>query len=164
MQQLGKAFPEGAIVGMRGDSWAFNPSMAGNPELLAFVTDFEKRTGSYPSFPSYHMAQAVRAVQQALEASWDGDRKTLQSALLKGMKGLDLNDFTGQLKIREDKQAMEGQLLGVATEKSGQDFKSLKQLLVIPSELTSPPAGVKSDDWFKTLTPDVMQRVGTPSE
>ena len=164
MQQLGKAFPEGAIVGMRGDSWAFNPSMAGNPEHLAFVTDFEKRTGSYPSFPSYHMAQAVRAVQQALEASWDGDRKTLQSALLKGMKGLDLNDFTGQLKIREDKQAMEGQLLGVATEKSGQDFKSLKQLLVIPSELTSPPAGVKSDDWFKTLTPDVMQRVGTPSE
>ncbi len=46
MQQLGKAFPEGAIVGMRGDSWAFNPAMAGNAEHQAFVTDFEKGTGA----------------------------------------------------------------------------------------------------------------------
>lgn len=164
MQQLGKAFPEGAIVGMRGDSWAFNPAMAGNAEHQAFVTDFEKGTGAYPSFPAYHMAQAVRAVQQALETSWDGDRKTLQASLLKGWNGLELDDFTGQLKIREDHQAMEGQLLGVATEKSGQNFKTLKQLLVIPPELTSPPVGVKSDDWFKTLSPEVLRRVGTPTE
>jgi branched-chain amino acid transport system substrate-binding protein len=164
MQQLGKTFPEGAIVGMRGDSWAFNPAMANNAEHQAFVSEFEKRTGAYPSFPSYHMAQAIRSIQQSLETSWDGNPKTLQAALLKGWKNLELNDFTGQLKIRKDNQAMESQLLGVASEKAGQSFKTLTQLLVLPPELTSPPVGVKSGDWLKTLSPDLLQRVGTPAK
>lgn len=159
MQQLGKTFPEGAIVGMRGDSWAFNPAMANNAEHQAFVDAIQQRTGAYPSFPSYHMAQAVRATQQALESKWDGERANLHKALLSGWKGLDLNDFTGHLTLREDNQAMEAQLIGTATKKDGQEFLTLTDLMLIPAELTSPPVGVKSDDWFKELKPEALDRL-----
>lgn len=164
LQQLGKTFPEGAIVGMRGDSWAFNPAMADNPEHRDFVETFQKRTGAYPSFPSYHMAQSIQAIRKALDTQWDGSRANLHTALLEGWNGLELDDFTGHLRIREDNQAMEGQLLGVTAKKDGQDYLTLKQLMVVPSEFTSPPVGVKSDDWFQTLKPEILDKLPIPAE
>lgn len=164
MEQLGKTFPAGAIVGMRGDSWAFNPAKADDPEHQTFVDEFRKRTGAYPSFPSYHMAQALRAVQVALEDNWDGKRGSIQEALLKGWNGLELDDFTGKLTIRGDNQAMEGQLVGIAAPKEGQPYLTLKQLVVVPPELTSPPAGSKTEEWVKTLTPALLDKIALPAE
>lgn len=163
LQQLGKAFPEGAIVGVRGDSWALDPAMADNAEHTQFVDAFKEKTGALPSFPSYHMAQALTAVQAALEAQWDGSRDTLQQALLDGMAGLELDNFTGTLAIRSDNQAMEGQLIGTTKVSENHDFLLLDQLVVIPAEHTSPPAGVNTHDWIPTLTPNVLDQVVLPN-
>ena len=159
LQQLGKSFPEGAIVGVRGDSYALDPAMASNDEHQAFITNFKELTGAYPSFPSYHMAQAVTAIQQALEENWDGERDNLQSALLTGLQNLELDNFTGQLFIREDNQAMEGQLMGVTKASDEHEFMILDNIAVIPYELTTPPVGQKTHDWIPTLGEEAVEQV-----
>lgn len=164
MESLGKAFPQGAIVGMRGDSWAFNPAMSGNAEHQKFVDDFRKRANAYPSFPSYHMAQALQAIDKSLSASWDGQRATLHEALLKGWNGLELDDFTGKLAIRGDNQAIEDQLFGIAEPLDGQSYMTLKRLALIPGKLISPPVGAKTDEWARTLTPALLDQVSVPAQ
>lgn len=163
LQQLGKTFPEGAIVGVRGDSWALDPAMADNIEHTEFIEAFKAKTGALPSFPSYHMAQALTAIQAALEAQWDGERDTIQQALLDGIADLELDNFTGQLAIRSDNQAMEGQLIGTTRVSDEHDFLILDDLVVIPAELTSPPVGEKTHDWIPTLTSDVLDQIEIPN-
>lgn len=164
LEQLGKTFPANAIVGMRGDSWAFNPAMRDNAQHRKFVEDFRAKTRAYPSFPAYHMAQALSAVRQALEQRWDGHPATLKTALLQGWDGLQLDDYTGKLAIRADHQAMEGQLYGVSRPAEGQPFLTLSRLALIPPELVSPPVGEKTDDWLRTLKPSLLEQISIPAE
>src|SRR5690625_3013794 len=159
LQQLGKSFPEGAIVGVRGDSYALDPAMADHEGHTQFVQKFKQETGAYPSFPSYHMAQAVTAIQKALEENWDGDRANLQKDLLAGLQSLELDNFTGQLFIREDNQAMEGQLMGTTRPSDEHDFMVLDAISVIPYELTTPPVGSKTHDWIPTLDAKIIEQV-----
>ncbi len=158
LQQTGAAFPDNAIVGVRGDSYAFNPVMQNNPQHAKFVQDFYEKTGAYPSFPSYHMVQALQAIQASLQ-DWNGERSTLKTDLLAGLEGLELNDFTGHLVLREDNQAMEGQLVGTTRSSPDHEFKVIGDIAIIQPELTSPPAGELSHEWIKKLTQDAVQNV-----
>lgn len=163
LEQLGKTFPENAIVGMRGDSWAFDPSMSQNAEHAAFVKAFQAKTGAYPSFPAFHMAQALAAVRKSLDTRWDGDAASVREAVLKGWHGLTLDDYTGKLHIREDHQAMEGQLYGVSAIQAGQPFLTLKRLVVVPAELVSPPVGMTTEAWLGKLPVDLPEKIAIPA-
>lgn len=162
IEQLGLTFPENAIVGVRGDSWAVDPAKAGDAEHLAFITAFKEKTGAYPAFPSYQMAQAFSAIKAALEAKWDGQDATKQSALIAGLDGLEIKDFTGELKLRADHQALEGQLVGV-TVKTKYPFMDFKQVVVLPAELITPPVDVTTLDFIKTLKPEILDKVQIPA-
>ncbi len=164
LEQLGKTFPQDAIVGMRGDSWAFNPAMKGNAEHTAFVKEFHAKTGAYPSFPSYHMAQSLSAIEKALDSNWNGEQEQIGKAVLAGWKGMELDDYTGKLKIREDNQSMEAQLFGVTAPAQGQSFMTLKRLVAMPADLISPPVGTTTEAWIKTLTPAVLDEISIPAE
>jgi len=163
LEQLGKTFPQNAIVGMRGDSWAFNPAMKDNAEHTAFVKELHAKSGAYPSFPSYHMAQSLSAIEKALESKWNGEKEQIGKAVLAGWKSLELNDYTGKLKIREDNQSMESQLFGVTAPTQGQSFMTLKRLVEIPADLISPPAGTTTEAWIKTLTPAILDKISIPA-
>ncbi|MBB5214498.1 ABC transporter substrate-binding protein [Parapusillimonas granuli] len=164
LQQLGKSFPENAIIGVRGDSWALDPKMANVPGHQAFIDAIKERTGAYPSFPSYHMAQAIRSIQVALEKNWDGSRETLQRDLLAGWKNLSLKDFTGELALREDNQAVEGQLVGVTGKSDAHNFMVLNKLVLFPGDLITPPAGTKAQDWLKALPAGTLEKFNVPAK
>jgi len=164
LQQLGKSFPENAIIGMRGDSWALDPKMTEVPGHQAFIEAIKERTGGYPSFPSYHMAQAIRSIQITLEENWDGSRETLQKELLAGWKNLSLGDFTGELALRGDNQSVEGQLVGVTGKSDAHDFMVLNNLVLLPGDLITPPVGVKAQDWLKTLSAEMLEKVTVPTQ
>ncbi|MFA5663766.1 ABC transporter substrate-binding protein [Castellaniella sp.] len=159
LQELGDAFPEGAIIGARGDSWFLGPRTANNPEHTKFVEDFKAKTGHYPIFPAYHMAQSVTALEQALDKGWDGTPENLKKGFLAGMDGLVLDNFTGQLAIRPDHQAIEDQIIGVTVKSPDYSFPILEQMTYIPAELITPPVGTTTAEWAKTLSPKLLDEV-----
>lgn len=163
LEQLGPAFPKGSIVGARGDSWAFNPAKADDPEHQAFVSNFKAKTGAYPIFPAYHMAQAVSAVQLALDKSWNGEDDALHTSLVAGLNEIEVSNFTGSLKLRPDHQAVEGQLYGTTT--GFEDGKpTMEKVATIPGNLVTPPLGSTSLDWIKALQPQVLDTVTLSSK
>lgn len=159
LQELGSAFPEGAIIGARGDSWFLGPRTADNPEHTKFVADFKAKTGQYPIFPVYHMAQSITALQQALEKNWDGNRDSLKKAFNAGMDGLVLDNFTGKLAIRSDHQAMEDQIIGITVKSPDYAFPILKKMTYIPAEFITPPVGTTTEKWAKTLSPQLLEKI-----
>lgn len=163
IEQLGLTFPENAIVGVRGDSWAVDPAMKDDAEHIAFITAFKEKTGAYPAFPSYQMAQAMTAIQAALEAKWNGQDDTKQSALIAGLDGLEMRNFSGALKLREDHQALEGQLVGI-TVKTTYPFMDFRQVVVLPPELITPPVGTNTLDFIKGLKPEILDKVQIPAK
>lgn len=164
LQQLGKSFPENSIIGMRGDSYSLNPAMKDVPEHQTFIEAIKDKTGTYPSFPSYHMAQAIYSIKVALEENWNGEHDSLKDALLAGWKNLELNDLTGNLAIREDNQAVEGQLVGVTSKSDEHDFMVLNNLMLFPGELITPPIGVKAQEWLKEISSDMLDKFEIPSQ
>ena len=67
LQRLGRDVPEGLIVGARGDHWFLHPEMKDKPDFKAFNEAFKARTGAWPIYPVYHMAQAFSALQAAYD-------------------------------------------------------------------------------------------------
>ena len=67
IQRLGKDLPEGLIVGARGDHWFLHPEKKNDPAFKAFKEAFKAKTGAWPIYPVYHMAQAFTALQTAYD-------------------------------------------------------------------------------------------------
>ena len=67
IQRLGKDLPEGLIVGARGDHWFLHPEKKNDPAFKAFAEEFKAKTGAWPIYPVYHMAQAFKALQTAYD-------------------------------------------------------------------------------------------------
>src|SRR4051812_15120974 len=63
IQRLGKDLPEGLIVGARGDHWFLHPEKKNELAFKAFADAFKAKTGAWPIYPVYHMAQAFKALQ-----------------------------------------------------------------------------------------------------
>ena len=66
IQRLGKDLPEGLIVGARGDHWFLHPEKKNDPAFKAFAEAFKAKTGAWPIYPVYHMAQAFTALADRL--------------------------------------------------------------------------------------------------
>ena len=67
IQRLGKDLPEGLIVGARGDHWFLHPEKKNDAAFKAFNEAFKAKTGAWPIYPVYHMAQAFSALQAAYD-------------------------------------------------------------------------------------------------
>src|SRR5699024_9455061 len=106
LERLGSDLPEGVIVGGRGDHYFLHPEYKDGEELQNFVSQFRERTGSYPIYSVFHMAQAFAALQaaydKAIEANdgaWPGTEQ-----LVDAMEGLEFRGHGRPVTIREDHQ------------------------------------------------------------
>ena len=160
MQRLGKDLPEGVIIGARGDHWFLHPEKKNDPAFKAFNEAFKARAGSWPIYPVYHMAQAFSALQGAYEkaikdngGNWPSHEQVIDAAV-----GLQFVGWGRPVTLRpEDHQGLEAQLVGVSKSVPGYDFKVLDNMMIFdPAKITT-PAGQKSVDWLKTLTPDFVK-------
>jgi branched-chain amino acid transport system substrate-binding protein len=103
---------------------------------------------------------------QALEAITKTYRKTLEAnkgtwptteQLADTLRTLEYRGLSRPIHMREDGQAMQGQLYGITLEHSDYPFPQVGELVFYPAELVAPPVGAISDDWVKTLKPAMLQ-------
>ena len=158
LERLGTALPDGVIVGARGDHYFLHPQYKDEPKLKNFTKKFQEKTGAYPIYPVFHMVQAldglVAGYQKAIKVNKGQWPSTEQVA--DAMRGLEFRGLTGVVKIREDGQGLEDQLLGVTRKAAGYNFPVLEKIMIYPADLISTPVGQKSPEWVKTIKPELI--------
>ncbi|WP_022729114.1 ABC transporter substrate-binding protein [Fodinicurvata sediminis] len=161
LERLGSDLPDGVIVGGRGDHYFLHPEYKDGEELQDFVAQYRERTGDYPIYPAFHMAQAFAALEaaydKAIEAN-DGawpDREQLVDA----MEGLEYRGHGRPLTIREDNQAIEAQLIGTTKHVDGYDFPIIDNMMIFDGADLMPPVGENSIEWIETLDESFVEEV-----
>jgi len=161
LERLGQTLPDGVLIGARGDHYFLHPSYLNDEKHKTFVAKFKEKTGSYPIYSVYHMVQALDAMVAAYDkaikqnAGWPSEEQ-----LAEAFRGLEFRGLTSAVTIRpEDGQGMEEQLFGITTTSSEHSFKVLKDIMIVPAEPVTTPAGQHTPDWLKTVTPTIIDAV-----
>jgi branched-chain amino acid transport system substrate-binding protein len=164
LQRVGDSLPAGHIIGARGDHWFLHPSPK-DPELLKKFTDsYRARFNTYPIYPCHHMAQAVFATKAGYEKAIaaKGGAWPTDAELAAAFRGLEFPSLTGSVKIREDGQGLESQLIGTSLHSDKYPFAVMTDMIVFDPVKVTTPVGLKSADWLKTLTPDMIRSLPAP--
>src|SRR5882724_6894225 len=142
LQRLGKDLPEGLIVGARGDHWFLHPEKKSDPAFKAFNEAFKTRTGSWPIYPVYHMAQAFTALQDAYDKAIKagGGKWPTREQVIDAAAGLQFVAYGRPVTLRAgDNQGLESQLVGTTRSAPGYDFKVLDNMMIFdPMAITNP--------------------------
>lgn len=159
LERLGDAVPPGVIVGFVGDGYFADPEFAKDPEVSAFVQKFKQRTGAYPNFAVYHMIQALKASTGAYKKALadNGGKWPTTDEVAASLRSLEYRGLSRPIRMREDGQALQGQLYGVTRKDGSQGFPVVGELSFYPADIVAPPVGQKSVDWVKTLKPELLQ-------
>ncbi len=161
LERLGDALPEGVIVGARGDHYFLHPETKDDPKHVAFVKKFHDKTGAYPIYSVYHMAQALQGLKTGYEKATkdNGGEWPTTEQVAAAMHDITFKGFGREVKLnRPDGQALEAQLFGITKKSDKYPFKVLEDITIIPAELVTPPVTATSIDWINnTLTPDVLK-------
>lgn len=159
MERLGTTLPDGVIVGARGDHYFLHPQQKDNSKLNSFVKAFKDKTGSYPIYSVYHMVQGLDGLKagydKAIQAN-KGEWPTTEQ-VADAMRGMEFRGLTNTVKIREDGQGLEDQLLGVTKKVPNYAFPILDKITIYPAEMITTPVGQKSPEWVKTIKADLMK-------
>jgi branched-chain amino acid transport system substrate-binding protein len=159
LERLGTTLPDGVIIGARGDHYFLHPVLKDDPKLKGFVEKFKAKTGAYPIYSVYHMIQAldglVAGYDKAIKANKGQWPSTEQ--LAEAMHGLKFRGLTDEVKIREDGQGLEDQLLGTTKKTAAYPFPILDKIEIYPAEMAIAPVGQKSVDWVKTIKPEILK-------
>ena len=155
LERLGSALPAGVMIGGRGDHYFLHPKYTNDPVLRDLVKRYRERTGAYPIYPVFHMAQALSGLKAAFDkaAAANGGKWPSKEQLLAAFDGLEFRGLTGTVTIRPDHQGLEDQLMGTTIRVPDYKFAILDQMAIYPGKLVTPPSGTKSVEWFKTLQP-----------
>lgn len=158
LQRLKKDMPEGVIIGARGDHYYLHPEFKDKAEFKDIMERFKQKTGSYPIYPAFHMAQAINALKLAYEkaiaansGTWP-DKKQLAAA----MKGLEFQGLTRTVKLREDNQGLEDQLIGVTKHVDEYETAVIDNMMIFPAEKIATPIGQISLEWLKTIDKSML--------
>ena len=153
IQRLGGVVPDGVIMGARGDHYFLHPEYRDDAGLKAFVEEFRERTGEYPIYPAFHMAQAFAALQAAFDeaAEANGGNWPSREQVVDAMDGLEFRGHGRPLTIREDNQALEAQMLGTSRTVEGYEFPVMDDMMIFNAEDIMAPAGQDSLEWIDSL-------------
>jgi branched-chain amino acid transport system substrate-binding protein len=162
LERLGTAVPDGVIAGARGDHYFLHPLYKDDAKHKAFVEKFRARTKSYPIYPVYHMVQALEGLAAGIDKAVKANQGKWPTTdqLAAAMHSLEFRGLTGTVKMREDGQGLEDQLLGVTKKVPEYPFPILTNMMLVPAEIATTPVGLKSPDWVKTLKPDLLNNPG----
>ncbi len=159
LERVGKALPDGVIVGMRGDHYFLHPELKDDPKHKAFVEKYRAKTGQYPIYSAYHAAAAIQAVADAHTAALkaNGGKWPSTEQVADAMRTLKFKALTRPVQMREDGQGLEDQMLGVTKLTAAYPFPVIQGLTIYPGEMVQNPVGAKSPEWVKTLKPDLLK-------
>ena len=159
LERVGKALPDGVIVGMRGDHYFLHPEYKDDAKHKAFVEKFRAKTSQYPIYSAYHAVAAIQAVADAHNAAIKANNGNWPSTeqVADAMRTLKFRGLTAPVQMREDGQGLEDQMLGVTATSPNYPFSVLQNLTVYPGAMVQNPVGTKSPEWVKTLRPELMK-------
>ena len=158
IERLGDVLPEGVIVGGRGDHYFLHPETRNDPAHLAFIKAFKEKTGAYPIYPTYHMAQSLAALKAGYEKAIadNGGKWPTVEQVAQAIRGLTFKGYGRPITMREDGQGMEAQLLGTTKKVAEFPFPVMDKMMIVPAEIVTPPVGQLTHDWIKTVKADLI--------
>ena len=159
LERLGTAMPEGVIVGARGDHYFLHPETKNEAKHKDFVTKYKAKTGTYPIYPTYHMAQALEGLKTGYESAIKANSGKWPSTeqVAEAMRKIEFKAYGRPITMREDGQGLEAQLLGITKRVPEFPFAVMDKMMVVPADLVTAPVGEKSLAWVKTLKLDVLK-------
>ncbi len=159
LERLATALPDGVIVGARGDHYFLHPELKDEPKHKAFVEKFRAKTNAYPIYPTYHMVAALEGLVTGYNAAMkkNGGNWPTTDQVAEAMHGIEFKGLTRPVRMREDGQGLEDQLLGVTKKVPEYPFPILDKMMLVPADLVTTPVGQKSPSWVKTLKADILQ-------
>ncbi len=152
LHRLGDKFAEGMVVGARGPYGA----LARDTELNRWYTkNYTEAFDRKPSYPAYHVAQAVLAFKVAADKAADKlKRKPTVDEIRAALKGLEFESFSTHVKM-----TLGNGHQGITESAYGQ-FKldpqkgpTLINLKYYPAECVNPPPNMTSKQWLEAGMP-----------
>ncbi len=145
MQRLGPQMPNGTIIGARGPNGPLAPDNELNDWFRKAYFD---RFGSYPTYPSYHMVQAILGVKAAADKAASTEQNKIKSAL----KGLDFTTPSGNVSmaLSGGHQAITETAYGTYKYNKDTGKGTLVNIKRYAASCVNPPANMKSLDWIES--------------
>jgi branched-chain amino acid transport system substrate-binding protein len=140
--------PDGTIVGARGPHGVFAPDNVLN---RWFKQAYETRYGVAPSFPAYHMVQAILGTKAAYEkAKGAAGRKPDLDQVVSAFQGLSYETPSGTTRMRlgNGHQGIQGMAYGMTKTDAGS--LAIVNVTHYTAEEVNPPDAVKSEDWIRS--------------
>lgn len=150
VDSLGKKFPDGVIMGTRGE---YGLLMRTNRDPLNawFVDEYKKRYDAYPTGPSYQYGKAVLFLKLAMDkaAEMAGGFPT-QDQVVAAMKGMEFQSFGGNvsMSLGGGHQAIHPVGYGVTKYNKDADRPEAVDVKFYAAECINPPEGVLAADWL----------------
>jgi branched-chain amino acid transport system substrate-binding protein len=159
LERVGRVLPDGVIVGMRGDHYFLHPELQNDRRHQDFVTKYRAKTNQYPIYSAYHAAAALYAVADAYNAAIKANNGRWPSTeqVAAAMRGLEFRGLTRPVRMREDGQGLEDQMLGVTRMTPRFPFPVIEGLTIYPGALVQNPVGTKSTEWVRGLKSDILR-------
>ncbi len=145
MQRLGPQMPNGTVIGARGPNGPLAPESELNNWFRKAYFD---RFGSYPTYPSYHMVQAILGVKAAADKAGSAEQNKVKSAL----KGLNFTTPSGNVSmaLSDGHQAITETAYGTYQYDKDTGKGTLVNVKRYAANCVNPPANMKSVDWIES--------------
>ena len=145
IEGLGAQMPDGTIIGARGPNGPLAPDNALNDWFQKAYSD---RYGSSPTYPSYHMAQAILGVKAAMDKAGSAD----QEAVIAALKGSTFESPSGtvSMALSDGHQAIQETAYGTYKFDKETGKSTLVNIKRYGANCVNPPEGTKSIDWIKS--------------
>jgi branched-chain amino acid transport system substrate-binding protein len=154
MFRLGARMPDGTLIGARGPHGV----MAPDTELNRwFRTTYEDRFAAPPTYPAYHMAQALFG----LKAAWDkaaaakGGRQIAIDDVIAAFEGLEFEGPSTKIRmaIGHGHQGISDIAYGTYRFNKAEGRAELIDVVRYPAECVNPPEDMTSQAWLEKGMP-----------
>ncbi len=155
VDNLGKRFPEGTVIGTRGEFGILVRDREGELNEW-FINAYRERYGVYPLESSYQYAQSVLALKAAMDkASADNGAAPDTDQIISAMTGLDFTSLAGDVSFALGKghQAIHAVGYGITAWDDEKDKPTVTNVKIYPAHCILPPAGQLSEDWLAAGMP-----------
>jgi branched-chain amino acid transport system substrate-binding protein len=150
LQNVGKSMPDGVVAAPRATSGYFlTASTAMQKEFVAGVYKHNKR---YPDYPAYRTYMAWSGLKGAYEkAIKQTGRWPTTEEVITAFEGLTWNTPSGTVTMRSDHQAVHGGMVGLTKYSKKYGFAILENIKTLTAEEITPPLGMKTMDWVRSI-------------
>lgn len=155
IDNLGKRFPTGTVIGTRGEFGIIVRNQEGELNEW-FINAYRERYGVYPLESSYQYAQSVLALKAAMDkAAAESGEVPNTDRIIGAMTGLDFVSIAGDVSfaLGNGHQAIHPVSYGVTAWDDGKDEPTVVDVRVYPANCILPPAGQLSEDWLEAGMP-----------